>query len=193
MENEDRLPFIQELMETRMFRNAEVLKGKHPQDLAKLLYTMFMALEILKNVDFRYAKDYAGRTFAYSNWDYMRTNVTDMANIIAVLMHPERYSSKIKPDSKITIPEFQTKTYFRNSMGDGPHPEHKRYFFTLEGYLNITETKYKTLRRFILDWENTELSDQEWAVKQVVFEFNHLGRTCDLFLDFVPKVKNYEF
>ena len=74
------LQLVHELTESRLFRNKKVASTVNLDDAAELAFVQLMMLNIFnKDYDFSpLAREYAGRTVAYRNFDTFRTSGTDL-------------------------------------------------------------------------------------------------------------------
>lgn len=154
------LDFIQELTESRMYKGSDTLRGKSASELAKATYLMILILEILRKEDIKYAQDYAQKTLAYDDFDHMRTNATDLHNLISVLTHQDAYASRMKEDKRISMPTLQTKRHLRD-MIRGVYVKQMvlQYLMSVEKFLKIDDSLLKQMRRQVGEWQ--VISDRE--------------------------------
>jgi len=154
------LDFIQELTESRMYKGSDTLRGKTAKELARVTYLMILILEILRKEDNKFAQDYAQQTLAYDDFDHMRTNATDLHNLISVLTHQDKYANRIKEDKTISMPSLQTKRHLRD-MIRGVYVKQMvlQYLLTVERFLKIDDSLLKQMRRQVGEWH--VLSDRE--------------------------------
>jgi hypothetical protein len=84
----ENIQLVNDLTESRAFRSRQDI-GKHTADqIGELVYVYCLALATLKN-EFKYkriARQYASRTMSYNNFDYFRTNGTDLYLLVHSLI-----------------------------------------------------------------------------------------------------------
>lgn len=181
--------FLDELNEARLFRGRETLSGKTAEDLAKVLYLMFMMVEILRHEDSSWLRDYISNTMNDEYFKYMSASSSDLHNIIAVLSNQDKFSDKIKTDGKISPPILTIKRYFREILNKTKYPGQDRAFFkSLEDYLKISNSNYKNIRRTVGDWESSSKNEQNtvmYEIKNLIKPTNHQN---DLVLRFIDKL-----
>lgn len=162
------LEFIQELHEARLYKGADTLNGKSADDLASAAYLMLLMLEVLRTDDEIYAKKYAKDTIGYENFEAMRSNVTDLHNIFAVLNNQNKYEDHIKENLQITVPVLQIRRYLRDiTTGDKQLGLDKELFMKLERFLNIKDSTLKSIRRTVGDWNRASTSERSSIRKQL--------------------------
>ena len=82
------LKLVNTLSESRLFRTKKMASDVNIDDAAELVFVHFLILNIFnKDYDFApLAGDIASRTMVYRNFDYFRTNGTDMYMALNRLM-----------------------------------------------------------------------------------------------------------
>jgi len=152
----EKLEFIQELVEARIFRYDQDFKHESMSDIALTTYAMFLMLEILRRYDAEYATKYAKDTFTYGDFSAVRSYATDLHNLLAGLAQklPEA-------DQLVTVPEFLIKRHLREIMyGQRTIQLTRQFYLQLERDLSISNTALKSVRRNIIDY--TDLSSAEY-------------------------------
>ena len=83
-----KLKLVNTLSESRLFRTKKMAGDVNIDDAAELVFVHFLILNIFnKDYDFApLAGDIASRTMVYRNFDYFRTNGTDMYMALNRLM-----------------------------------------------------------------------------------------------------------
>lgn len=184
------LSFLQELTESRLFKNRDTLYGKTAEDLAKYAYIMFMMLEVLRLEQFKWAKKYAVDTLVYENFDAMRTSATDLHNVLAVLNNQKEYEDKIDIDLNVSVPVFHIKRYLRDIQNHRKYPSQDRQFFmSLETFLKIHDSKLRQLRRDVGDWDQNSKADKA-AIHKMIKNYisassTGIPVTSDLYTQFI--------
>lgn len=184
------LNFFEELKEARLFRGRETLKGKTADELGKVLYLMFMMIEILRAEDKLWAIEYVTNTMADEQFTSMRSNSTDMHNLIAILSNQNKYEGRITTNYKISPPLLQIKRYFRDILNDRKLRGVDRSFFkSLEDFLQISNGEFKNVRRTVADWNlasDTEKHTVRYAIKNLIRPTNQQN---DLLIHFFDKLR----
>jgi hypothetical protein len=183
------LPFLQELTEARMYRGSSTLQGKTADELAKVVFLMFMMLEILRKEDAGFAKKYAKQTLWHEKFSTMRTNASDLHNLLSVLSNQQDFSSKIATNANINVPALQIRRYLRDiDSGLKQQGVDRAFFKTLEEFLKISDSNLKEIRRAVADWRDagaTEKSTIRYKIKNLLHMTNQQN---DLLIQFRTKL-----
>jgi hypothetical protein len=181
--------FLQELTEARMFRGRDTLKGKTAEELAKVSFLMFMMLEILRKEDAGFAKTYAKQTIWHESFSSMKTNATDLHNLLSVLSNQQKFSDRIVTNFSINVPALQIRRYLRDiDSGLKQQGLDRAFFKTLQEYLKISSSDLKEVRRAVADWRDagqTEKSTIRYKIKNLLQTTNHQN---DLLIHFRTKL-----
>lgn len=184
-----KLPFLQELVEARLYRNTSTLTGKTAKELAKVTYLMFMMLEILRYEDKSFAKRYSVETMWYDNFSSMKSTASDLHNVLAVLSDQNSYAHKIKTDATIAVPILQIRKYLRDIENDRKDKGWDRAFFkTLSEFLKIADSDLRELRMYVADWDQTSATEKRklrLQIKNLLQATNHQN---DLLIQFRTKL-----
>lgn len=181
------LEFIKELAEARIYKGTDILKGKSAVELAKLAYFMIMIIEILRWEDKSFAQQYVRATISYENFDAMRSNATDLHNLLAVLNNQDKFSGKIKTDAHISVPVLQLKRYLRDVESGKKDPGLDRAFLkSLEKFFKISDSAMREIRRDVADWNQGSASGKATTRNYIK---NHVGM-ANLQTDLVLHFKN---
>lgn len=179
------LEFIQEMNEAKLFQNRDTLDGKTIKDLASTTYLMILILELLRTEEPKYAKSYANKTMIYDDFNKMRSNTTDLHNIVSILDNQEDYESKIKIDKTVTLPMFGLKRYLRDIQEDRKDPtQDRQLFIKLENQLKISSSTLKNIRRIVADWRSATSTEKRSTRNNIRTEFNKLSWQNDIFLHY---------
>jgi FAD/FMN-containing dehydrogenase len=164
--------FLDELTEAKMYRGRDTLSGKTADDLAKVAYLMIMMLEILRTEDKEFTKSYVRNTMWAENFTAMRSNASDLHNILAVLANQDKFQDKIKVNHNISVPVLQLRRYLRDIEGNRKELSLDRSLFkSLEGFLKISDSACKEVRRTVGDWHSagdTEKSTIRHQIKNLL-------------------------
>lgn len=177
------LEFIQEISEARLFKNSDTLKGKSVTDIGKITFLSIMMMEIIRNHDNRYAIDYAKNTRSSNNFSAMNPGKTDLHNLLVVLTHQDKFSDKIKTDSKIFVPMIQLKHYLNNIEVSCTEldVDRRMLFKKLEDGLLIKDNSLKHIRRAVADWDQTSKNEREVIYTTMKQLANSLAQQNDLY------------
>jgi hypothetical protein len=182
------LDFIQELNEARMYRGTDTLKGKKADDLAKVAFLMIMMLEILRDLDADFVKKYAYETMSYDNFEHMRSNATDLHNLLVVLSNQTNFEDKIKVNPKISAPILQLKRYLRDLTNHSKdHSQDRQMFMKLEGFFNISDSIVKHIRRSVGDWATCSHTEKQDICRYIKNALQNQNQQNDLFTQFKNK------
>ena len=178
---------MQELVEARVYRNGDSVKGKKAEEIAEVVFLMIMLLEVIRYIDYGRAKQYAYQTLQFGDFKSMRQASTDMGNLLSVLSNQDKYDDKeIDSNYNIAIPELNLKRYLKDLLYNVKHHDQDRAFLLkLEEYLKVS--KYKTIRRIIMDWEKATVAEQKATINVLRREFNAKSLNCDIYQYFRQK------
>jgi gas vesicle protein len=142
-------------------------------------------LEIVRAEDSAYAKTYAQNTVTYENFDAMRGNASDLHNILTVLANQSKFDDKITVDLHIAVPVLQIKKYLRDIVAGHKEPGMDRQLFMkLEGYLKISNSQYKNIRRSVGDWKDNSRAEKATVRNEIKNTLMNLSQQNDLFVHF---------
>jgi len=176
---------IQELIEARIFYNADTLKGKSAATIAELAYTMILAMEMMRYLDAKAVLNYAERTYKYQDFDEMYMGATDLYNILSVLGNQGDFADHIIPDTSISFPKLQFKRYLRDIMAKRvDNVADRTFLFKLEGCFKINNSFLKTVRRAVVDWRDIEIDEKTHLKSLLDNNFRKLAQYVDLNMTF---------
>ena len=182
------LPFLNELVESRMFNDGSSIEHKSAKSIAEIVLLMTFAIEILHHEDESLARKYVEKTLQYNDFDAMRTSQTDYYNLISVLANQEKYHEKIEVDKSISIPVLQLKRYLKDiKYGNEHHSQDRAFLIALEDFLKVG--KYKSIRRIIGDWQQASTSEKHSVFTTLKQAFNEKALQSDLYIAFKADVK----
>lgn len=178
------LDLIQELVEARLYRNADTLKGKTIDEIARNTYLMVLMLEILRYEDPDFAKKYARDTLAYENFDVMRAGGTDLHNLLAVIQDQNRYD-KVTSNPNISLPVLQMKRYLNSLTSTSADKGWNRSFLLkLEGFFKISNSGIKSARRSVLFWNDNSANEKASVRHDIKNYLLNSGQYTDLLIQF---------
>ena len=175
-----------ELVEARLFKYPDNLKGRSSLDLAKLLFSSILVLEILKVENESQAWTYVNRTMAFNDFDHMRSGTTDLANMIAVLSNQNDYQDQLKTKIGLYAPALQIKTYLR-TFSTNTHSHVRSFLIKLDEDLMIAGSDLHQARRTVSDWADATPGEKSLAWATLTRVFNQQGTQLDIWV----LAKNY--
>lgn len=185
------LEFIdQEISESRLYRSTGQMRQLTGRNVADLLYLNTLALYMMvqDDVQHSYASNYAKQTSQYGGYNTFRTSATDLYILAYTITNPK--SSKINLKNRMSSTSFLDNLNFDSrkhfmfmkkiANGSDRKNEAVSYFFRLEAQLQITDSKYKSYRRYITDWGNLKFSSRQLVVTKILQTMRYIGRGSEL-------------
>ena len=164
---------INELTESRLFRNKKIASGVNVDDAAELAFVQLMMLNVFnKDYDFApLAREYASRTAALKNFDTFRTNGTDLYIALNRLMGKDQdYSSdKDKIAMSRVNPKRQDVVRYLNHIGSSKSDSgfEKAMLLRFEKQFNVQDSLLKSMRRLVGDWDNLNQNQKALVVTRM--------------------------
>lgn len=175
--------FLQELVEARMFRFPENLRGASAVTISRLLFAGILALEILRNENEYKAMEYVNHTMAFNDFDHMRSGATDLANLISIVSNQDQYLDDVKTKIGLYAPELQIKSHFRTYLSARYDSSRVRQFLLkLDEALMIAGSDMRQARRIVGDWSSASSFEQKMAWATLTRVFNAHGSQLDIYL-----------
>ncbi len=166
-----KLELINTLCESRMFRTQAALSSFSPAEKDTLFYAYFLAVIglALDTKTSIWARQYAGKTAAFSNFDFFRTTATDFY-VLAYDVYKRKGQAWVSQRQIINILKGISK-------GESDRSDVEYILLRLEKSLGIggslSGSKLRAARRTVLDWmsageanRHTALSDLYRIIKQ---------------------------
>lgn len=174
-----KLAFLDELTEARMFRHRRDFEKYNNRELAELVMIVILICQAYHRDS--HIRHYLDETIAMGDFGQIRSSLTDLANVIAVLKQFNEYGIKLI-NTNISFPEMQFKQYAREIInGNLSSSDAHRYLFAFEDFLKISSSDFKKLRRLALTWNEISNLDRREFRKIVVQHLNKTAMTMDLF------------
>ena len=171
------LDFVNDLMtEARMFRSRHGLSKYSARDMADNAFAHMIAMQVL-NREFKYssiASTYAGRTASYGNFDYFRSNGTDLYAMLhslfgkgAITQFADEKNSEIL--LKRMRPNMtQIKGFLNHISTSGANTDkEKRMLMQLQSMLFVNDSRLRSMKRLAGDWENLTTREKRTLVSSL--------------------------
>ena len=178
---------INTLSESRLFRTKKMASDVNINDAADLVFVHFLLLNIFnKDYDFApLASSIAGRTMSYRNFDYFRTNGTDLYMAINRLMGKDNDIGDDEKDEiakeriSITKPDIlRFLLHYKNNRVDTSFEQ--RMLLRFQGSLNIQDGMLKSVRRLVGDWDNLSQNQKALVVTRLVQWMRRRARLAEV-------------
>lgn len=175
------LDFVSELLtEARMFKSRHSVSQYSAREMADLIFAHAIALQVM-NREFKYtsvAKSYAMRTSSYRNFDYFRSNGTDLYVMLhalfgkgSIIQFADERNSKILTDRlKGDIMPFRDFLNHIASSNANTNAE-QRMLMRMQGALYISNSKLRSMKRLAGDWENLKTREKRTLVSSLLTYF----------------------
>ena len=175
------LNFVDSLLtEARMFKSRQGVSKYSARELADLIFAHCVALQVM-NRESKYtavAKTYAGRTLSYRNFDYFRSNGTDLYVMIhalfgkgSIIQFADERNSKVLVDRlKSDIMPFRDFLGHVSSSNANTNTE-QRMLMRLQGALYVSNSKLRSMKRLAGDWENLKTREKRTLVSSLLTYF----------------------
>ena len=181
------LKLVNTLSESRLFRTKKMANDVNINDAADLVFVHFLILNIFnKDYDFApLAGDIAKRTMVYRNFDYFRTNGTDMYMALNRLMGKD---NDIGDDEKDNIAKGRLSLqkadilrfllHYSNNRSDTSFEQ--RYLLRYQNNLNVQDGMLKSVRRLVGDWDNLSQNQRALVVTRLVQWMRRKARLAEI-------------
>lgn len=173
-----KVDFLNELVESRMFKHLRDFSRYNNRELAELSYICLLIVVIHRR--HKFVKEYLDNTLAFGEFEKVRSSGTDLGNVIAVLKNFAKLDIDVANQS-ISFPEFQFKQFARSVVNDTlSESEIRRYMFAFEDYLKISQSDFRAARRIALDWYRASYNDRTNLRRFIINQLNQSAMTMDL-------------
>jgi len=173
-----KLEFLDELTESRMFKNSRDFSNSSNKMLANLAMIAIIISVIYRRNS--WVQKYLEETVDMGDFDHVRSGNTDLSNIITVLKNFSEYKIDIAT-SGISFPVLQFKQFAREIVNKKlTSGECHRYLYAFEGFLKISDLELKTARRLAFDWESSSSVQKKAISRHILSYLNSNAPTMDL-------------
>lgn len=164
------MEFIKNIIESRMYRRLEQVKGTDVATLGSLVFDHMLMLRVLYYIDQKKAQSYAKATMKQQNFNGFRQSMTDMYNFLTLVISQRQYANKLFNDWDIQIPELRLKRVLR-AVADGELDErdYDQLLMILQRRFKDLTSDQMWLRRLVQDWK-TRISrmDRKQAMMRIL-------------------------
>lgn len=175
-----------ELTEARLFnrsRRFAMFTGKNISDLV-YLHTLSLYMTYLMPETREFAKQYAHLTSQYNTYSLFRTYSTDLYMLCYQILHPDNDHAII--DDPVVSKKFLQSLNFDRKMhlrvlrniasGDVTDSMITTFFYRLETQLKISDSRYKTWRREILNWSAMSSAKKDQIIRDLQRELKRVSK-----------------
>jgi len=182
-----KLKLVNTLSESRLFRTKKMTSDVNINDAADIVFVHFLILNIFnKDYDFApLAGDIASRTMSYRNFDYFRTNGTDMYMALNRLMGKDGDKDADERDeiakSRLMLQKpdiLRFLTHYSNNRSDTSFEQ--RYLLRYQRNLNVQDGMLKSVRRLVGDWDNLSQNQRALVVTRLVQWMRRKARLAEI-------------
>ena len=178
---------INTLSESRLFRTKKMANDVNINDAADLVFVHFLILNIFnKDYDFApLAGDIAKRTMVYRNFDYFRTNGTDMYMALNRLMGKDNDIGDNEKDEiakgRLSLQKADILRFLLHySTNKSDASFESRYLLRYQRNLNIQDGMLKSIRRLVGDWDNLSQNQKALVVTRLVQYMRRKARLAEI-------------
>jgi len=181
------LKLVNTLSESRLFRTKKMAGDVNIDDAAELVFVHFLILNIFnKDYDFApLAGDIAARTMVYRNFDYFRTNGTDMYMALNRLMGKDNDIGDNEKDEiakgRLSLQKADIIRFLLHySTNKSDASFESRYLLRYQRNLNIQDGMLKSIRRLVGDWDNLSQNQKALVVTRLVQYMRRKARLAEI-------------
>jgi hypothetical protein len=166
---------ITDLCESKVFRSKSAVAAMGDVDKQNLLYSTMLGTVAgsLDTATSGWAKEYAGKTAAFSNFDFFRPSGTDLY----VLLHDAGYPRSTNQRVIALLRSISRGTTQRTNV--------QQVLLGLERKLNFIEPRLRAARRVIANWDTSNPAARRAAVENI----HYIARKISTRAEVVPYMK----
>ena len=165
------MEFIKDIIESRMYRRLEQVKGTDVNTLASLVYDHLLMLRVVYYLDKKTAVKYAKETIKQQNFNGFRQSMTDMYNLLTLVMQQRQYADKLFNNWDIVIPELRLKRVIR-AVADGEldaRDYDQLLMILYRRFGRVVTSDQMWLRRLVQDWDHRiSRMDRNQAIMRIL-------------------------
>jgi len=195
--------FLKDIHEARLTKDNGSSQKLTYFDCGERLYLTLLALEMMRryNDSAPFVKSYANKTRGFELYKFYRIMGTDLYNLIYFLVGDDSAQKKLKDPvaaiklkKETKLPILDLNRYI-NQIANGTEPKLvSSLMIKLEGVLKIVNTDYKSIRRYLADWDRITRQDKRVAATRLIYAIRAKLRNSDITSDFEKwaAIKNME-
>ena len=187
------MSFLKDLHEARMTKDNGSSATLTYTDCGERMYLTLLALETMRQFpDFQgYVKRYAKKTSGFSLYKFYRIMGTDLYNFIYFLVGDDSAQAKLKdPEAaralkrKTRLPLRDINRYIESLAQSRDPGQVNQMFMRIEEALNVTNSDYKSIRRYLSNWRSLSRTDRRTLATRLIFAVRAKLRSSDIIEDF---------
>lgn len=174
--------FLVEITESRIIRQLSQASQFDLEEITERVFEHLLALQILAQVRPKTAQQYAQTIANNSNFDGFRSTQRDLYNLIALIVHADRYQDTVKRNINITLPEFAIRRNIK-SIADGriDVDDYNNMMMTLQRRYHRIGPRQANLRREISDWPQLSRRAKLSIIDQLTMLMRERNMNSDLY------------
>lgn len=161
----------QELAESKLYRANRAFSRLNGRDVADLLYihTLMVYMLCQDTEQGNYGIEYAEETSRFGGYSVFKTNSTDLYMLAYTVSNPE--TGYIRLDDAYASKKFLLNLHFDKrahqrfmhdlSRDNVSNSQASSYLYRLESQLKIKDSRYKSWRRRVVDWQSESVSSRK--------------------------------
>lgn len=165
-----------------MLRHLSSVKGEDVNDIASRMFSHLLALRILVAEDPSAGKKYAQETLQYSSFKTFKISMTDLYNLIVLVVQQYDYASTLFNDWDLTVPEMRLRRVLRSlAQGDKDQNDFDELMLIMQRKLALSSIQIQT-RRAVSDWNSLTDSTKAGVIRRLLIEMRTEGAQSDLYI-----------
>ena len=177
------MKFIQELNESRLYRQLKQLKARTSEELAERFFEHLLALQIVAHEDPSWAKAYAEQIMKYQDLSAFRTSQNDLYNLTALILNPEKYEHILQSTESYAVPELRLKRNLRDiARGAYNNIDYSELMMMLQRQFDNLKGQHIQLRRIISDWEMQNEKEKSVIIRRMLINMRERGVQSDIYV-----------
>jgi type I site-specific restriction-modification system R (restriction) subunit len=174
--------FLKEITESRIIRQLNQARQFDLEEITERVFEHLLALQVLAQVRPKEARQYAQTIANNISFDGFRPAQRDLYNLIALVVHADRYSDTVDKNINITLPEFAIRRNIK-SIADGRIDvnDYNNMMMTLQRRYHRIGPRQANLRREISDWSQLSRRNKLLIIDQLVMLMRERNMNSDLY------------
>lgn len=190
-----------DLCESVLYYKSAGLSRFTGREIADGLYLNTLGLYLLYlDKETAYAKKYAKKTRQFGTYALFRTHATDIYLLCYQILHPDNdhitMNNPIESKVLLNTMQLDRKYHLRFmqmlSIEDVNSATANSYFLRLETQLKISQSRYKLIRRNIVDWHSLSRQKQHRIITLLYAELRRQGNGSGIRSEIAQKLKELQ-